>query len=108
MNPNPDVLWMLFHSRKFLLAMTDAVVSTVMLLATRYLSPADLDFVKQIVVIYQPVIIILIGSIAYEDKARLENPTVTQVTGIGTAPNITTTKVVSDTSLAASNVAVTH
>lgn len=71
MNPNPFQL--MLHSRKFWITMTDALVSTILLLATRYLSPADLDFVKQIVVIYQPVVIVLIGSIAYEDKAYMEN-----------------------------------
>lgn len=73
MNPNPFSL--MLHSRKFWITITDAVVSTILLFATRYLSPADLDFVKQIVVIYQPVVIVLIGSIAYEDKAYMENST---------------------------------
>lgn len=87
--PNQNPFAMLMRSRKFLLAMADAIASSVLLLATRYLSPSDLDFVKQIVVIYQPVIVILIGSIAYEDKARMENPPVTQttVTGSGTVSN---------------------
>ena len=68
MTPNP--FNMLIHSRKFWLAMTDAVASTALLLATRYLSPADVEMVKQIVIIYQPVILALIGSIAWEDNAE--------------------------------------
>ena len=59
----------LARSRKFWLAVSDAVFSTILLLATRFLSPADVDLVKQLIVIYQPVIIALIVAISVEDAA---------------------------------------
>lgn len=89
--PNQNPFAMLFRSRKFLLTLADAVVSVLMLLATRYLSPNDLDFTKQIILILQPVVVVLIGSIAWEDGKRLENPTVTQTVTSGTNPKVTTT-----------------
>lgn len=69
MQPNP--INTLLHSRKFLLALADAVASTVLLLAARFLSPSDVDLVKEIVVIYQPVIVAVILSIAAEDVAGI-------------------------------------
>ncbi len=57
----------LLRSRKFWLAFLDAFVSTVGLLATRYLSPDDTELVLKLVAIYQPVIVVIIGAIAYED-----------------------------------------
>ena len=57
----------LFKSRKFLLLLLDAVVSTLTLVLTKFLSPADLDFALKLIAIYQPAFIFLIGSIAYEN-----------------------------------------
>lgn len=57
----------IIHSSKFLLAIADAVFSTVLLLAARFLSPSDVDLVMRLVVIYQPVVIAAIAGTAYED-----------------------------------------
>lgn len=67
MQPNP--FSSLLRSKKFWLATFDAVISTVLLLAARFLAPADVELVKQIIVIYQPVIIAVILGIAAEDMA---------------------------------------
>jgi hypothetical protein len=65
---NPFAL--LFQSRKFLLALLDAVISIVVLVLTHILSPGDLDFALKIVAILQPVLISVILGIAHEDAAE--------------------------------------
>lgn len=71
MNPNPFAS--LLHSRKFWLAVVDAVGSSVLLLVTRYLSPPDVELVKQLIVIIQPVIVAIIAAIAWEDTAAIRS-----------------------------------
>ena len=58
----------LWKSRKFWLLILDAVVSTLTLVLTKVLSPADLDFALKLIAIYQPAFVFLIGSIAYENS----------------------------------------
>lgn len=59
----------LLHSAKFWTAAVDATCSTVLLLGARYLSPADVELVRQLVIIYQPVFLTVIAAIAVEDAA---------------------------------------
>ena len=57
--------------------LVDVVASTIVILATRYLSssPADLDLVKTLVALYQPVVIAVIAGGFYHDKAKMEAET---------------------------------
>lgn len=71
MQPNP--FRSLLHSRKFWLAMVDAIGSSVLLLATRYLSADDVELVKSLIVIYQPVIVAVIAGIAWEDGKKAQD-----------------------------------
>ena len=64
---NPFVL--LFQSRKFLLALADAILSIVALVLTRLLSPDDVKFALAIIALLQPVIYAVISGIAKEDAA---------------------------------------
>lgn len=60
----------LIHSAKFWTAVLDAVCSSVLLLVTRFLSPTDVDLIKQLILIYQPVILAVIAAIAIEDASQ--------------------------------------
>lgn len=48
-------------------ALVDAVASTVVLLAGRFLSPGDVELVKLLVVAWQPVAVSLVLALAYKD-----------------------------------------
>ena len=67
MQPNPFTG--LIHSRKFLLAMLDALVSSVALVLTWFLSPDKVASVLALIGIWQPVLIAVIVGIAAEDVA---------------------------------------
>lgn len=69
MNPNPFSA--LLHSRKFWLAMLDLVLGVVTYFVSKY-APLAADDVKFVFGMIQPVLLIVIGGMAYEDKARLE------------------------------------
>ena len=64
----------LLHSRKFLLALSDAVISTVTLVATAKLSPTDVNLFTVVVAMWQPVIVSVILGIAHEDAALKGKP----------------------------------
>ena len=67
MTPNPFSL--LFHSRKFWLLILDTLISLVLYFVGKYATPTVLDDIKTLVVILQPVFIVVIAAIAYEDAA---------------------------------------
>jgi hypothetical protein len=56
----------LLRSRKFLLAVLDATVSTVLYLAGQHF-PQFLGDIKFVILTIQPVILMVIGAYAYED-----------------------------------------
>lgn len=61
----------LLHSRKFWIAISDALVGTLAIVLTWFLAP---DKVSQVLVMYglwQPVLIALITGIAIEDSANI-------------------------------------
>ena len=60
-----------WKSRKFMIAMVDAVAGLLALLMGRFLSPEDAGLVLQTWALLQPVILVWIGSIAYEDGQAL-------------------------------------
>lgn len=53
-------------------ALIDAIASVALILATRYLSPSDLDTVKQLVLALQPLAIAYIVAEAYNEKAEVQ------------------------------------
>jgi hypothetical protein len=57
----------LVRSRKFWLAVLDAGVSTISVVAAVFLSPEQVDKVLLLVGIWQPVFVAVIAGIAYED-----------------------------------------
>lgn len=69
MNQGP--LRELWQDKKFRLALLDAMGSTILLLATRFLSPTDVDLIKQLLVILQPVVIMVGVGISVETNARI-------------------------------------
>lgn len=57
----------LIHSRKFWITIVDVVLSTFLYFLTKYAAPEMVNDAKFIIGAWQPVILVLIGSIAYED-----------------------------------------
>ena len=70
MTPNPFSA--LLHSRKFWLLMLDGVVSAALYFTAKYLSASASDDIRVLIGLMQPVFIVVIGAIAYEDKALLQ------------------------------------
>jgi hypothetical protein len=64
----------IFKSRKFWIAMADVVFSTAVYFVTKYAAPDLAKDLLWVIGAYQPVILTLIGSIAYEDGKAIENP----------------------------------
>ena len=67
MNPNPFTS--LLHSRKFLTLILDVVISTATYFITKYAAPDVGKDVLWLIGSWQPVFVMLIGSIAAEDNA---------------------------------------
>ena len=61
-----------WKSRKFLIAIVDAVAGLLALYVARFLQPEDAKLVLATYAIIQPVLLIWIGSIAWEDSAALK------------------------------------
>lgn len=62
----------LFKSRKFLVLASDTVISLVLYFVTKYAAPSAVEDVKMVVVALQPVVLVLIGAIAYEDGQAMK------------------------------------
>jgi hypothetical protein len=69
MTPNP--FSSLLHSRKFWLLILDTVISLTLYFVGKY-SPTVMEDVKLLILSLQPVFVVVIGAIAYEDKALVE------------------------------------
>jgi hypothetical protein len=65
----PDPLGALLRSRKFWILVADVVCSTILFFIGKYASASMLEDVKFLIAAYQPVVLVLIGAIAYEDSA---------------------------------------
>jgi hypothetical protein len=63
----------LFKSRKFWLMVTDLVVSLTLFFVGKYTSPELFEDIKFVIAALQPVIITVIGAIAYEDGKAMDN-----------------------------------
>lgn len=68
MNPFASLL----KSRKFLLMILDVVISTITYFLTAYASPDLADKVIWLIAAWQPVVVTIIGAIAYEDAANMQ------------------------------------
>ncbi len=62
----------LLQSRKFLIAVLDLVVGLVGFVVARF-APAYAEDIKELIVMVQPVVLLLIGAIAIEDAAAKFN-----------------------------------
>jgi len=63
----------IWKSRKFWLMIADVVVSNVTFFITKYAAPELAKDVLWLIGAWQPVVIFLIGSIAYEDGKAMDN-----------------------------------
>jgi hypothetical protein len=61
----------LFKSRKFWIAVVDALISIATMAVALYLSPDNAKFVLGVIASLQPVIYAVINGIATEDAARI-------------------------------------
>lgn len=62
----------LLMSRKFWLTTVDAIVSAAALILGWYLAPEKVQGIMALIAIMQPVVITIIGAIAYEDAATIK------------------------------------
>lgn len=74
--PNPFVG--LLRSRKFWMTILDVVVSTTLYYASKY-AGANLDDIKFLIAAYQPVVALVIISLAVEDTVRVQSAAKMQV-----------------------------
>ena len=71
----------LLKSRKFLIAVFDVVVSSAVYFVAKYAVPSVAEDVMFLIAAYQPVVLILIGGIAYEDGQAKRNGNLTSAVG---------------------------
>lgn len=64
----------LFGSRAFLLLLLDVVLGAVSYFVAKYAAPSVVEDVKYLIAVFQPVLVVVIGKMGYEDvnKAKLE------------------------------------
>jgi len=68
----------LWGSRKFLIMMLDVIVSLALYFIVKYVEPSIVEDIKFVIAALQPVVLVVINSIAKEDAARLSNSNITQ------------------------------
>ncbi len=68
MNP----LQALLKSRKFLVLLLDTTVSLVLYFSAKYLAAGAVEDIKTVILTLQPVVLVLIGAIAYEDGQAMK------------------------------------
>jgi hypothetical protein len=62
----------LLKSRKFLVLLLDTTVSLVLYFSAKYLAAGAVDDIKTVILALQPVVLVLIGAIAYEDGQAMK------------------------------------
>ncbi len=62
----------MLKSQKFLVLALDTVVSLVLYFAAKYLAAGAAENIKTVIVALQPVALVLIGAIAYEDGQAMK------------------------------------
>ena len=70
MTPNPFAT--LLHSRKFWLLVLDMIISLVTYFSVKYLAPAAVDDILEVLKWMQLIFALVIGSIAYEDGKQIQ------------------------------------
>jgi len=60
----------LLRSRKFLLMVLDLLVSTALYFGAKYVGPSAFEDIQFLIAVLQPVFVVGIGAIAYEDGER--------------------------------------
>ena len=70
MQPNPFLS--LLRSRKFWLVILDTVISVVLYFVGKYAGASLFEDVKMLIGVLQPVFVVIIAAIAYEDKAAIQ------------------------------------
>ncbi len=59
-------------SKPIATALVDAVASVLLILSARYLVPADVQLVRDLVLALQPVAVVLIGAMVYSEKVKAD------------------------------------
>jgi hypothetical protein len=72
----------LLRSRKFWIMLVDVLASTVLYFLAKYSSESMVNDVKFLIASYQPVILLVIGAIAYEDGANVKAKSVSDAAAI--------------------------
>lgn len=81
----------LLRSRKFWIMIVDVAASTIIFFLAKYSSESMVEDVKFLIASYQPVILLVIGAIAYEDGAGIKAKSVTDAAYTATlAPPVAT------------------
>ena len=62
----------LLKSRKFLVLLLDTVMSLVLYFSAKYLAAGAVEDIKMAIMALQPVVLVLIGAIAYEDGQAMK------------------------------------
>jgi hypothetical protein len=62
----------LLKSRKFLVLLLDTTVSLVLYFSVKYLAAGAVEDIKTVILALQPVALVLIGAIAYEDGQAMK------------------------------------
>ena len=62
----------LLKSRKFLVLLLDTTVSLVLYFSAKYLAAGAVEDIKTVILALQPVVLVLIGAIAYEDGQAMK------------------------------------
>ena len=62
----------LLKSRKFLVLLLDTTVSLVLCFSAKYLAAGAVEDIKTVILALQPVVLVLIGAIAYEDGQAMK------------------------------------
>lgn len=62
----------LLHSRKAAIVVIDGIVTLILYFVGKYSSPNTLEDLKIIIAVMQPIFVMWIGSIAYEDGKKLQ------------------------------------
>ena len=61
-----------YKSRKFMIAVVDMIAGLLAIIVGRFMQPDDAQFIMQIWGFMQPVLLVWIGAIAYEDGQAMK------------------------------------
>ena len=61
-----------YKSRKFMIALVDMIAGILALVVGRFMQPEDAEFILRMWGLMQPLLLVWIGSIAYEDGQAMK------------------------------------